>query len=159
MKTEDYFMAIQEELNITFQQCEEGELSNLDALIKMREAKEKAEIILSFVKKFEDDRINEISNEAESYKGTYCGFEIKMVNGRQMYSYKHIPQISEIENSKKTIEDKFKNAFIGFHKGTVQTTTIEDVKYWIDENGELNLFPELSIGKSFLTVKKINTKN
>lgn len=32
-------MAIQEELQNISSQCEEGELSNLDTLIKMREAK------------------------------------------------------------------------------------------------------------------------
>lgn len=152
-------MAIQEELQNISSQCEEGELSNLDTLIKMREAKEKAEAVLLTVKTFEENRINEIANDAESYKGIYCGFEIKMVSGRQMYSYKNIPQITEIEENKKIIEDKFKSAFIGFQKGTVQTTVIEDTTYWIDENGELNLFPELSIGKSFLTVKQIKQKN
>lgn len=82
-----------------------------------------------------------------------------MVSGRQMYSYKNIPQITEIEENKKVLEDKFKSAFLGFQKGTVQTTIVEDVTYWIDDNGELNLFPELSIGKSFITVKKLKSKD
>lgn len=150
----DLFMQIQEELQHTYEQCKEGELSNLEALIKMRNVKEQAEKVLETVKSFEDDRLQQITTEAESYGGIYNGYEIKAVNGRQMYSFKSIPQINEIESQKKHLEDKFKQAFIGFQKGTVQTTEVDGVRYWICENGELNLFPELNIGKSFLQIKK-----
>lgn len=155
MKTsQDYFEEIQQELHNISHQSEEGELSNLDALIKMRNAKKEAEIILEIVKEFENNRFNEIVNEADKYKGSYLGFEIKSVSGRQTYSYKSIPLINEIDEKKKQLEDKFKNAFIGFQKGTVQTTEVDGVRYWIDEDSELQLFPELSIGKSYLLVKE-----
>ena len=158
METKDYFMQVREELLELHNQTIEGEVSNLDALIKMRNAKADAEKVLEIVKTFEDDRLNEITTEAESYGGTYQGFEIKSVNGRKMFNYKSIPQITDLESQKKTLEDKFKNAFDGFQKGIVQTTEVDGVRYWIDEDGELQIFPELTIGKSFLQIKDKNKK-
>lgn len=154
LKSEDYFAEIENELFEINNQCTEGELSNLDALIKMRKAKQKAEGVLEIVKSFEDERINEISNEAQSYNGNYCGFEIKAVSGRKTYSYKGIPEIEEKNNEVKSLQEKYISAFDGFQKGTVQTVVEDEVRYWVDENGELKPFPELNIGKSFLTVKE-----
>lgn len=158
METKDYFMQLQEELLLTHQQTQEGELSNLDGLIKMRNAKAQADKILEIVKAFEDERLNEISQEAEAYNGKYCGFEIKSVSGRKMYNFKGITEIEEKDSEKKQLEEKYKSAFDGFQKGTVQTVVEEDVRYWIDENGELKPFPELTIGKSYLTVKETKSK-
>jgi len=152
--TKEYFIKVQEELIDLKNQTIEGEISNLDALIKMRKAKDEAEKVLEIVKDFENERINEITQEAQSYGGVYCGYEIKSVNGRQIYNFKGIEQISELEQKKKEIEDKFKNAFIGFQKGVVQTTEVDGIRYWIDEDGELQLFPELTIGKSYITIKE-----
>jgi|688.fasta_scaffold286752_2 hypothetical protein len=159
MTNDELFISIQEDLLITSEQAKEGELSNLDALIKMRKAKEKAEKVLEIVKNFEDDRFNEITNEAESYKGIYCGFEIKSVNGRKMYNFKGISEIEEKEVEQKQLKEKYQSAFDGFQKGTVQTVVENDVRYWIDDNGELKPFPELTIGKSYLTVKQKQIKN
>ena len=136
------FLEIQSELLEIENQVIEGELSNLDALIKMRNARTQA------------DKINEISNEASNYPEGYCGFEIKMVNGKELYSFKNIPQIVQLDNDKKALEDKFKTAFKGIVKGVVQTAEEDGVKYWIDENSEMQPIPELNIGKSYLLVKQ-----
>ena len=154
-KTNEMFIAIQDELVNTREQVENGEMLNLDGLIKMREAKKQAEAILETVKNFEADRINEISNEASQYPNNkYNGFIITSVNGRETFNFKSIPQITELESTKKDLEDKFKSAFKGVVKGIVQTTEVDGIKYWIDENSELQLLPEFSIGKSFLMVKE-----
>lgn len=152
--TSEMFIQIQDELINTKLQVEEGELSNLDGLIKLRQAKEEAEKVLEIVKSFEDERINEIANEAESYKGKYCGYEIKSVNGRKNYNFKGIPEIEEIQSKASELQDKYKNALEGFIKGTVQTVDEDGVKYWVDADGQLNPFPELSYGKSYITVNK-----
>ncbi len=153
-KSNEMFLEIQSELLEIENQVIEGELSNLDALIKMREARTQADKINEIVKTFEDNRINEISNEASNYPEGYCGFEIKMVNGKELYSFKNIPQIVQLDNDKKALEDKFKTAFKGIVKGVVQTTEEDGVKYWIDENSEMQPIPELNIGKSYLLVKE-----
>ena len=101
--SKELFEEIAQMLQETHNNCIEGELSNLDALIEMRKAKEESEKILEICKNFENERYNEIVNDLESYKGKYCGYEIKAVNGRQMYSYKHIQQVCEIEAKKKEI--------------------------------------------------------
>ena len=153
-KTNEMFLEIQSELLEIENQVIEGELSNLDGLIKMRKARQEAEKVLEIVKSFEDKRLNEIANEASQYPEGYCGFEVKMVNGKELFNFKNIPQITQLDNDKKALEDKFKTAFKGIVKGVVQTTTVEDVKYWIDENSELQPIPELNIGKSYLLVKE-----
>jgi len=153
-KANEMFLEIQSELLEIENQVIEGELSNLDALIKMRNARTQADKINEIVKTFEDNRINEIANEASQYPEGYCGFEIKMVNGKELYSFKNIPQIVQLDNDKKALEDKFKTAFKGIVKGVVQTTEEDGVKYWIDENSEMQPIPELNIGKSYLLVKE-----
>jgi|JI10StandDraft_1071094.scaffolds.fasta_scaffold511266_3 hypothetical protein len=153
-KANEMFLEIQSELLEIENQVIEGELSNLDALIKMRNARTQADKINEIVKTFEDNRINEIANEASQYPEGYCGFEIKMVNGKELYSFKNIPQIVQLDNDKKALEDKFKTAFKGIVKGVVQTTEEDGVKYWIDENSEMQPIPELNIGKSYLLVKQ-----
>ena len=150
----EMFLEIQSELLEIENQVVEGELSNLDGLIKMRKARQEAEKVLEIVKSFEDKRPNEIANEASQYPEGYCGFEVKMVNGKELFNFKNIPQITQLDNDKKALEDKFKTAFKGIVKGVVQTTTVEDVKYWVDEDGELQPIPELNIGKSYLLVKE-----
>jgi len=152
--SKDLFMSIREGLMSTHNQVLEGELSNLDGLIKMREAKKQAEAILEQVKNFEDERLQEISTEAEANGGKYHGFEIKMMNGRKLYSFTHIKEIKEIEAKFKEEKDRFQNAFESFQKGLIQTTYVDEVLHWIDDNGELHLFPELNYGKSFLMIKE-----
>lgn len=152
--SKEYFISIQEELQNVHNQVEEGELSTLDWLIKMRNAKIEAEKVLEIVKDFEDKSFDKIVAEAQEYNGIYQGFEIKSVNGRQTYSCKNIPQVQEIEAKKRELEDKFKNAFLGFQKGTVQTTEVDGVLYWIDSDGEIQPFPEYSVGKSYLIIKE-----
>ena len=100
-KANEMFLEIQSELLEIENQVIEGELSNLDALIKMRNARTQADKINEIVKTFEDNRINEIANEASQYPEGYCGFEIKMVNGKELYSFKNIPQIVQLDNDKK----------------------------------------------------------
>ncbi len=153
-KANEMFLEIQSELLEIENQVIEGELLNLDGLIKMRKARQEAEKVLEIIKSFEDKRLNEIANEASQYPEGYCGFEVKMVNGKELFNFKNIPQIIQLDNDKKALEDKFKTAFKGIVKGVVQTTTVEDVKYWIDEDGELQPIPELNIGKSYLLVKE-----
>lgn len=149
-----YFEQIKQELATTQSQVIEGELSNLDGLLKMREVKERAEEVLTMVKTYEDERLNEIANESEKYGNKYCGFEIKSVNGRKTYVMKGIPEYEEAQSKVSEIQDKFKSAFEGVIKGTVQTVTEDGIKYWVDTDGEMHLLPELQIGKSFITVKK-----
>jgi choline kinase len=154
MNTKDLFTQVQEELHYLHQQTTEGEISNLDALIKMRQAKQDAEKVLEIVKDFENDRLQEISNEAESYDGKYQGFEIKQINGRKLYDFSTCPIVKEREQAKKDAEEFYKSGFEGYQKGVVQAKEVDGVLHWIDVDGDLQPFPILNIGKSFLQVKE-----
>jgi hypothetical protein len=156
--TKELFTQIREDLTKTEEECFNGELSNLDALIKMRKVKDECEIILQRIKDFENDRINEIGYEAEQYGGKYCGYEIKSINGRKIFNFKGIEEIEQKEIEVKNIKKQYEIAFDGILKGVVQTTESEGIKYWVDNNGDLKTIPELTIGKSYLTIKEIKQK-
>ena len=154
-QTSELHLQMQDYLMSVYNQVEEGELSNLDGLITLRQNREELEKSLEIIKEFETNRLENIANEAMEYPKGYKGFQITQTNGRKMFSFKGIRDIEEIEERKKETEEKFKSAFEGFQKGTVQTTEEEGVRYWIDADGELKPFPEVNFGKSFITVKKL----
>lgn len=131
-------------INITHQ-AEEGELSHLDALIEMRKHKENFEKGLALIKDFESKNINEISNEANQYPEGYKGFEIKKVNGRTSFSYKHIPAWAQAEQNRKEVEEQYKAMYEAKLKGLPYAD--------VDENGEVLPLPDVSYGKSYLLVK------
>lgn len=144
-KFSEMHIALQDEIMNLSNQAGEGELSNLDALIKMRKHKEEFEKGLALIKDFEENKINEIATEAEQYNGVYQGFEIKMVNGRKSYNFKNIPEWNEAEETKKKVEEKYKMIFEAKAKGLDYAN--------ISNDGEELPLPEVSYGKSYLSVK------
>ena len=145
-KYSDMHIALQEEIMNLSHQAEEGELSNLDALIEMRKHREEFEKGLALIKDFEDTKINEIANEASQYPDGYRGFEIKMVNGRKTFNYKGIPAWIEAEENKKKIEEQYRLMFEAKAKGLPHANVSED--------GEELPLPEVNYGKSYLAVKE-----
>lgn len=156
--SKELFEKIQEELYNIQNEVFEGELSNLDGLIKMRQSKEQCKKCLEIIKSFEDSRLNEIAHDASEYPKGYQGYIVTLTNGRKMFNFKGIEDIEELDASKKKLEEQYKNAFEGFQKGTVQTVEEDGQRYWIDSDGQLRKFPELNMGKSFLTIKKLTNK-
>lgn len=153
-KTSELFAQINSEIELTKEQVSNGEISYLDGLLYMRGFKKELEHCQESIKNFEEENMQRIAEEATAYGNVFKGFEIKEVQGRKMYDFKKIPDIQIKEKEKKELEEKYKSAFDGFQKGTVQTTNIDGELFWIDENGEIKPFPELKIGKSFLSVKE-----
>lgn len=153
-KSKEMFIKIQDEMVNAIDKYENGEVSVLDTLLYLRDFKKSAEQIVEDVKYFETQNIEEIEREAVANGGSYNGFEIKKVNGRKTFSFKNIAKISELEKSKKELETKYKQAFEGYQKGIVQTTTENNQTFWIDENGELKPFPSVSYSSSYITIKK-----
>lgn len=131
----------------------EGELLHLDGLIEMRKHKQELEKSLETIKEFESIHLDAIARKAEEIGGKHKGFEISAVNGRKTYSFKGIPDWEKAEAEKKNVEAKFKSAFDAFQKNAIPTETVDGVLHWVDGDGQLNPFPEMSIGKSYLTVK------
>jgi len=151
----ELYIQIQDELINTINQVEEGEFSHLDALISFQQSKEQLEKSLEIIKNFQTDKMNEISDKASEYGGKYQGYEIKSVSGRKLFSFKGIEEYDQIENTKKQIEEKYKSAFDGFQKGTVTAEYDEGRAIgWYDPEGVLQPFPELTVGKSYITVSK-----
>lgn len=144
------FQDLQEQMLLKFNDVEFGDVSALDTLLYMREIKDCCEKTMEVAKQFEEQFSDLISKESESFGNIYKGHEIKLVNGRKMYNFK---MISEVESIESQLKEKYQKAFEGFQKGIVQTVQENDKTYWIDDNGELKEFPELSYGKSYLTVK------
>lgn len=151
--SKELFYDLQEQMASKFNDVEFGDVSALDTLLYMREIKDYCEKTIEVAKQFEEQFSDLIAKESESFGNIYKGHEIKLVNGRKMYSFKMISEVESIESQLKQTKEKYQKAFEGFQKGIVQTVQENDKTYWIDDNGELKEFPELSYGKSYLTVK------
>lgn len=151
--SKELFYDLQEQMASKFNDVEFGDVSALDTLLYMREIKDYCEKTIEVAKQFEEQFSDLIAKESESFGNIYKGHEIKLVNGRKMYSFKMISEVESIESQLKQTKEKYQKAFEGFQKGIVQTVHENDKTYWIDDNGELKEFPELSYGKSYLTVK------
>lgn len=159
----EYYIAIQDQLFNTAHQVENGELSHLDGLIKMRQHKKNLEESLDIINDFEKNNLQEIEREASKYPAGYDGYKISVTSGRRMYSFKGIKEIEDIDTTKKQLEDKYRSAFDGFQKGIVQTTRLDENDPdsplgWVDEFGQVLPFPELNYGKSFITIRNLNHK-
>lgn len=151
--SKELFYDLQEQMASKFNDVEFGDVSALDTLLYMREIKDYCENTIEVAKQFEEQFSDLIAKESESFGNIYKGHEIKLVNGRKMYSFKMISEVESIESQLKQTKEKYQKAFEGFQKGIVQTVQENDKTYWIDDNGELKEFPELSYGKSYLTFK------
>lgn len=150
----EFLGQIYSEIEQTKNKVSEGEMSYLDGLLYLRGFKKDLDNCQESIKFFEDENLMKISEEASMYGNIFKGFEIKEVSGKKLYSFKYIPDIQIKEKEKKELEEKYKSAFDGFQKGTVQTTEVDGVLMWIDEYGEVKPFPELNIGKSYLSIKE-----
>lgn len=152
--TSELHIQIQDELFNTIHQVEEGELSHLDALIKMRQNKAQAEKTIEIVKAFETDFHQQIANKADEYGGKYQGYEIKAVNGRKTFKFDGVPEVKEAEKSVKELKDKYQSAFENYQKGNQITEEVNGVLHWADADSFLHPFPEFTVGASYFTVKK-----
>ena len=146
-KSGEVFMRIQEQLAYIENQNEEGYYSNLDALIEMREYRSGAEDIINSVKTFETNKISEIAQEASLHNGKYKGFQITETAGRKILDYSNIPEVQIAKQNLENAEEKYKSMFYAKIKGNPHAN--------ISEDGEELPLPELKVGKSFITVKKI----
>jgi soluble cytochrome b562 len=146
-KSSEMFMQMQEKLSYIKSQNEQGYYSNLDALLEMREYRYGAENIIEITKLFENNKISEISRDANANNNKYNGFQITEVSGRKTYDFSNIPEVKKAKENLSNIEDKYKSMFVAKINGNPHAN--------ISEDGEQLPLPELKIGKSFITVKKI----
>lgn len=151
-KTNELYIQLQDELINTIHSVDNGEMTPLDALLYMRDHKRQLELTLDITKEFEDNYIDKIAFEAAKHGNTYKGYEIKAVNGRRIFDCSNVPEYTELNNELKKVADKYKSAFEGVQRGIVQTTNVDGITYWVDDNGELRPFPELKYGKSYLKI-------
>lgn len=146
-KSSELFMRMQEQLAYIESQNENGCYSSLDALIEMREYRSGAENIIDLVKTFETNKISEISQEALLHNGKYKGFQITEAAGRKSFDYSNVPEVQFAKENLVKTEAKYKTMFEAKINGNPHAN--------ISEDGEELPLPELKIGKSFITVKKI----
>ena len=128
-----------------FEKYREGEISLLDATLKAREMRKECENEIELIKAFEQENLVDY----EQYKGqAYMGFEFAVSGGGIAYSFANIDEI-------KDLEAKYKMAHKGAVAGTVHTAEDDQGnKFWIDSDGELKPFPNITYRKQFLTLRK-----
>lgn len=139
-----------EEMQRTYQEVATGEMSALDGLLYMRGFKEEAEKVLTKVKEFESDFIDDISTEATSNNNSYLGYDITEVKGRELFNFKNIPDYTGANKQLKDIEDTYKQAWKLSQKG--QLIVVDG--QWVTADGEMKPLPEYSRGKGYIKVTK-----
>jgi hypothetical protein len=146
-KSSELFLKIQEELSYIESRNEDGLYSNLEALLEMREYRSGAENVIEMTKLFENNKITEIARDANLNNNRYNGYQINEVAGRKTYDFSKISEVQIAKENLAKVEDKYKSMFDAKFKGNPHAN--------ISEDGEELPLPELKIGKSFITVKKI----
>jgi hypothetical protein len=154
-KIKELYGQMQEEILSIIERNHEGDISNLDALLSLREGKAGMEACTKMVSDFEQERFNEIAHDASQYPEGYHGYTFQINNGRKTWIFKGIPAVEDKERELKGIKDQYSSAYEGVIKGIVQTTTDEaGNKFWIDENGDCLPLPDFSVSKGSITLKE-----
>ena len=94
-------------------------------------------------KKWLDENLESVSNEADNYNNEYKGYKVTLQT-RETLNFKSIPQWNVLENAKKEFEQKSKLALNLVRKGGLN----------VDENGEEIPLPEVKVS-SFIEMEKL----
>lgn len=143
------FMEFRKNIKNVITRAKKGELSRLDAVIKLRENRRQMEAVLSDIKKYEDDELEEIAMDAANYPEGYKGYQFEYRNGRKLWNFKSIPEYNKYSEKLKEVQEAGIAAFELFQKTGSKPIT---------EDGELLPMPELNYAKSSLVVKKLKKK-
>ncbi len=116
----------------------DGDVSPLEAWFEMKQMAEKVKWSMSLI---EDAAINERESiGTDDYK--VAGFRIEVVQGRKMYSYKHIGKSKELDVHRKQVEQAAKAA-------------ADTGNMVVDPYGEEIEPAEITFGKSYLKASVI----
>lgn len=143
IRTKELHIAMQDEMMNTVHRAENGEISMLDALIRLEENRKNLENTLAIAKSFKDDHFDEIQSESLDYPDGYQNHTIEIRNGGRTFNYKKIPEWQKHEKALKDCEAKHKQAFLSKEKGMMIAS----------EYGEEMVMPEVVYRKSSIIVK------
>lgn len=137
---------LQDEIIEISNNAREGEISHLEAVIKLRGIRKMFEDGLSLIKDYESECYSEIEQEAKEYGNEFNGHKFEFRAGRKMFSFKGVPAWIDLEAKKKAVEAEAKAAFTLYQKTGDRPIT---------EDGELLALPEISYGKGSLVVQAV----
>lgn len=126
------------------QKVDAGDMNPLDAMIDLKQMKDKCNVVLDIIKDFESEFVDDITFEAAQYPDGYKGYMFEVRNGRKMYNYSKIEQVVDAEKKVKDLKEYYKQAFVSRQKGILIAT----------DDGEEIVLPELSISKSSIILKE-----
>lgn len=122
----------------------EGNTYILDTFLELRKKREELKLLLDLINDFESENINEIELAIIENHKEYSGAKFEARNGRKIFNFKNITEVTELENKLKATKKKYQIAFEAKQKGNSM----------IDEDtGEFLQVPTMSQGKSSIIVK------
>lgn len=135
---------LQEKLSYEMQMAENGDSIYLDCLIELEQIRSVCERCSQDIKEWKSEKEAEISGDAINYNNQYKGYKIELRNGRKIFDYSGIKEITEKKNEIKELENRAKVAFENRQKGILN----------IDEDGcEIEL-PIVKYTASSVILKK-----
>ena len=139
MSKELFFEMREQEVAHLLTEVEEG---NIAALSTYGNLKKCQALYAEAIKQIEENAFNEADLYAEK---TFqdSGFIFEKRNGGIKYSFKHIEEWQKLENQKKEVEAKIKQAYLAMQRNLLVGT----------EDGEVVEIPKISYSKSSLIVK------
>ena len=141
--TGNYYQELQDEFINKCSQVYEGELSFIDCASDFKQEIDYLEQLAKDRKDWLSENLDQVTNEADLYgKEGYKGFLFKKQT-RETLSFKHIKEWQDLEDKKKSIEEKSKLAYKMTQKGGLN----------VDENGEEIQLPEVKV-TSFMKIDK-----
>lgn len=126
------------------QQVEDGDLSPIEVAVQFKEEMDYLSRLTEERKTWLNENVDAITDEAAAYgKDGFRGFVFTKMY-KETPSFKHIPAWIDLENRKKSLEQKSKLAWKMVQNGGLN----------VDENGEEIPLPEVKTS-SFIKVEKL----
>lgn len=138
-------MTTKEKIEKIIEDCNDGNIYYLDAIIELREYRTSLKYQLEMISKFEANNHDYIANAANEHQNEYSGFSFETRKGRNLYDFRHIQEWSDADKLKKFIEAKYKSAFNSYQRNI---TPIDD------ETGEVLPSPKVTYGKPSIVLKE-----
>ena len=128
----------------TIQAYEGGNVEVLEAFTKLKEIKKSLELSIGFIKAFETEHFQSITDSIKDYGGEFKGYSFEVRNGRKTFDYSNISEVLEAEKGVKDLKEYYKQAFNSHQKNILIAT---------DDGEEIKL-PTIKYAKGSIILKK-----
>lgn len=127
-----------------------GDILIEDAIIQLEEIRNSCDKVIDCIKNFKQENYIEFDRLSKEYKEGYNGYIFEVRQGRKTFDFSGVKKWTEINKSKKELENDLKAIFNAKIKGAIHADVSED--------GEIIELPSISYGKPSVIINKNKNK-